>query len=132
MRHQHGRSLLADPDPTRPILFELLAVEYVQWPGRVEAETESWVALRLADHKLVARGTASGQTRRELFDLSSDPEELRDISAHAPSRLAELRVLLEDHVRRARDDAAPFEAGGEALIDEREREQLCALGYLCN
>jgi len=65
--------------------------------------------------------------REELYDLAGDPAETREISREQPDRLEELRAILQEHLERsaarAPEDAAPG-------IDEEERRQLKALGYL--
>jgi tetratricopeptide (TPR) repeat protein len=57
----------------------------------------------------------------ELYDLSNDPREERNLAASQPARLEELRVLLRGIARRA-----PIAPGAESA-DTRER--LRSLGY---
>ena len=81
------------------------------------------------DRRVTVRGV--------LFDLVADPEETRDLNEPQHSdedtrrRLAMLRVLLDDAVRRVEAQGSGDEEGGEAgRVDEATREQLRALGYV--
>ena len=74
-------------------------------------------------HKLV-RDLESG--REELYDLSADPGERRDLGPAEPERVRELGALLDDWIAANRPDR---ELRRLELSDE-EREHLKALGYL--
>jgi arylsulfatase A-like enzyme len=64
---------------------------------------------------------------RELFDLETDPDEQRDLSANAPEIRERLEGLLEDWMQARRSDVTrePFESR-----DEEGLERLRALGYI--
>jgi arylsulfatase A-like enzyme len=126
----HGRSLLVETDPERPLFFELLSSWYVKRAGRVISEASVFEAVRRGDHKLVAVKPHAAAERMELYDLRADPREQRDLSASEPALLAELASLLQAQRGRTRDDAARFQSGGEAELSESEAERLRALGYL--
>jgi len=105
-----GRSLLAPPDPARPVF----------------AETSRQARLRavvVGDEKLV-RDLSTGRDR--LFDLSEDPAERRDLASARPRRAAELGRLLDAWLARSgrRGPALP-----PVRVDAAERERLRALGY---
>jgi len=57
-----------------------------------------------------------GMERWELFDLSSDPSESRDLSEEAPEKLAELLRAWEDYVRE-NDVILPARDMGYGLVD---------------
>jgi len=65
----------------------------------------------------------------EVFDLASDPEELRNLVATAEGPPPEGRALLDE--LRALETADPFSHGGhtEGVIDNEARDALEALGY---
>jgi arylsulfatase A-like enzyme len=60
--------------------------------------------------------------RLELYDLASDPGELRDVAAEHPERVAELRPALDAWLARG-------EQGETLELDADEAERLRALGY---
>jgi arylsulfatase A-like enzyme len=113
--HVQGRSfapLLAGEDiPPRPL--------YSEWTARGVR------ALHLGDWKYVDR-----RVRQELYDLSADPDEHRDLLRRRPDVAERLRA---DTERMSRATAALGEALGERErfdLDPRTRDQLEALGYL--
>jgi len=70
-------------------------------------------------------GDDDGMVR--LFDLDSDPGEQRDLAESQPDEAARLKVLVNGYLARPPVDwGAPL----EVEIDELERGQLRALGYL--
>jgi len=89
---------------------------------RPEAHTDR-VAVVAEGHKLIRSWTGSGE-RDELYDLRSDPGELRDL---APSGHLELRSLQSILDARLQAATAVVE---EAELDEDEIESLRALGYV--
>jgi arylsulfatase A-like enzyme len=108
-----GRDLLAGAPPDRVILVEN--------SGRYE---EKYFGLRGASEKYLRR---EGDGREELYDLSADPGELRDLSAERPDRTRALREQLERRLAELADDArAPLEPGDD---DAETLERLRALGY---
>jgi arylsulfatase A-like enzyme len=65
--------------------------------------------------------------RDELYDLRSDPREMRDVKAKSPKALERLRKELETW-RKATDAPAPAAVG--APPTEPQKERLRALGYV--
>jgi arylsulfatase A-like enzyme len=63
--------------------------------------------------------------RRELYDLASDPRELRNRADEQPERTAELRARL--HAWRA---AHPRPGGEAPALSDDDRARLRALGYV--
>ena len=104
-----GSSLLAEPDPSRPIFFETLRLRKLR--GVVHR-----------DHKLIV-DLETGDVR--LFDLARDPGEQTDLSRERPEQVEALRRLVD-----------AWGGGGSAAPNERlelsdeERERLESLGYL--
>jgi arylsulfatase A-like enzyme len=78
--------------------------------------------IRTAEWKLVHVPTPGGGEDR-LYDLRSDPGEMNDVAAAHPRVLAKFRAQLE--VLRGLD---PVDEP-EAELDERQRQNLRALGY---
>ena len=126
----HGRSLLAPPDPDRPIFFELLSSWYVQQGSETTAQIEDWAGVRVGDRKLLVRRDGPPGAEEAYYDLAADPGEQRDVAASRPAERAELAARLAEQQRRSEADAQAFEAGGTAELEVEAREQLCALGYL--
>ena len=62
---------------------------------------------------------------RELYDLSADPAETKNLAEALPDVTTELATLLDDFERRHPD----AEREPELQIDEATRERLRALGY---
>ncbi|MBW1686515.1 MAG: sulfatase-like hydrolase/transferase, partial [Deltaproteobacteria bacterium] len=62
----------------------------------------------------------------ELYDVASDPQELRNLAAEQPERVAQLRTHLEQLLGAAQ--ASPGDA--EAEMDPETLAQLRALGYV--
>jgi len=83
----------------------------------------NWLrAVRRGSHKLIIN-TKLGT--RELYDLSADPAETKNLAEALPDITRKLAVLLDDFERRHPDpDREP-----EFEIDEATRERLRALGY---
>jgi len=124
----HGRSLLAPPDPQRPIFFELLSSWYVQQGDKTVEEIEDWAGVRLSDGKLLIRRDDPGTVA--YYDLAEDPGEQENRAGTAPRAVSELVGHLTEEQRRWESDAALFEPGGSAALDREASAQLCALGYL--
>jgi len=126
----HGRSLLAPPDPERPIFFELLSSWYVQRGSRTTAEVEDWAGIRVGDAKMLVRRDDPEGLAAAYYDLVSDPGEQHNLAASRPDEWAALASRLADQQRRAEADAQGFEPGGAAELDHEASARLCALGYL--
>jgi hypothetical protein len=63
-----------------------------------------------------------------LYDLETDPQETRDVSAEHPEIYEGLLKLLETLMKGNMALSAGYQAG-EAEIDDELRQQLEALGY---
>lgn len=81
-------------------------------------------ALRSGNWKLVHRG---GEKRYELYDLTFDPRERRDLSRNNPERLAELEAELSFWVREARSIRR---SAGRTELDATLRDDLTGVGYV--
>lgn len=69
--------------------------------------------------------TGRGRSLRQLFDLESDPHELRNVVDEYPEKAASLESLVDSHVaRERRDDEVSEEA------EKRMTQRLQELGYL--
>ena len=96
----------------RPIVLET---------HRPEAE-EDLVGLVWNGLKLIRRPV--GTPRVELYDLTADPRELRDLARAKPADVADLEAILDRELSKARERAA------SADLSDEEKAQLRALGYL--
>ncbi|MEC8424739.1 MAG: hypothetical protein VX000_13240, partial [Myxococcota bacterium] len=83
------------------------------WKNLHKAQT-----VREGDLKLIA---TPFQDRLELYDLSSDPGELRNLVAERPGEASRLAALLEEWRGGAVDIAVP---------DAENMERIRALGYI--
>ena len=75
----------------------------------------------------------AGSLPVHLYDLGVDPDELSNIAATGPTRVAKLRKLLRDHRLRSQalyEAFGPSTETGEVVLSESERERLRAFGYL--
>lgn len=89
--------------------------------SRLPLEQYGWSALsgvRTSRWKLITG------VEPELYDLESDPRELRDLASEQEDRVGELRGLL-----RALAESGP-DVAQEIDLDDATREQLESLGYL--
>ncbi|HYN65128.1 MAG TPA: sulfatase-like hydrolase/transferase, partial [Candidatus Limnocylindrales bacterium] len=82
----------------------------------------------VGDDKLVRlpRDAGTGKVAHQLFDLASDPDELRDISADHAGCVAKLSAQLDEWLRL-------YPVGEEVVaptLSPERREQLQALGYI--
>jgi choline-sulfatase len=93
---------------------------YADFPKRA-AEGEELVSIRRGRWKLLAR-----PDRVSLFNLRSDPAELRDLAAEHPDVVAELQAVIEEV--RNRGSAVQEDHAGSA--SEEHVENLRALGYV--
>ena len=109
-----GRSL-------RPAVMGKPMVDAPTYAESVYAEREfGWAplfALRTASYKLIEA------PRPELYDLSADPAEARNLMAREPARAEDLRARLKAALARPARSAA-------AQVDAVTAERLAALGYL--
>jgi arylsulfatase A-like enzyme/Flp pilus assembly protein TadD len=65
--------------------------------------------------------------RRELYDLEVDRNEIHDVAASSPKRVAVLRAVLDEMV--VEDDLEQQNLGNE-IIDDQALRQLRSLGYI--
>jgi Flp pilus assembly protein TadD len=69
--------------------------------------------------------------RPELYDLASDPGELRNLAASSPAEMKQLREALPAAAMGAGGArGAPAPAPSPAKVDDEERERLASLGYV--
>ncbi len=128
--HQ-GMSLLEEPDPVRPIFFDLLETWYGGKSGRQSAPTTTtrWYAVRRGPYKLI---DVPSRSRRELYYVSADPGERRDLSDQ-PSRhelVEELAVLIDEYRQAGRAFTDRFSRGEKAEPSDEDLERLKSLGYI--
>jgi arylsulfatase A-like enzyme len=115
-----GQSLLPivrgeeSPVPARPVYSE------VDFGGRFAR------SLREGDLKVI-RAQSGGTARELVFDLGSDPREMRDLREGGAAWFGPMLARLEEFRTIAARDAV---AGETVTIDEATREKLRALGYL--
>lgn len=67
-------------------------------------------------------------TEYELYDLATDPDEMRNLAEEHPEVVEELRTVLFDWI--ANTGAKDFREQSEVPIDAATEENLRALGYL--
>jgi arylsulfatase A-like enzyme len=86
---------------------------------------DKFYGVRTSRWKYLMKESDGGE---ELYDLREDPGELRNVAGGEPERLAELREICAESLRRARDRAVPPSSG---IPDDPETlERLKSLGYL--
>ncbi|MCP4663562.1 MAG: sulfatase-like hydrolase/transferase [bacterium] len=112
--HLRGRDLLAAAALEPVPIFSYL---HLDGPARVSVRDGRW--------KLILRYDGGRFYRSRLYDLASDPAEQHDLAGDRPVRAGYLasamrRLLEADHVL----------ASEEAIVDERIRKDLQALGYV--
>ncbi|MEE9562663.1 MAG: sulfatase [Thermoanaerobaculia bacterium] len=95
----------------------------------VVAERNNSMALFSGPYKYYKRERWGGTTG-ELYDLSTDPTEQRDISLENPEVFRRLRSRLEEVERDLRLRALDHEQPESEHLTEDEKERLRALGYL--
>ena len=66
----------------------------------------------------------------QLFDLSSDPGEQRNLAGAEPARVEELRALLRDEVARGLRWGNEYGPAGELELSASDLERLRGLGYV--
>ncbi len=113
-----GISLLSagrDPRSPRPLLAETFPPES-PW----HRQAVLWKELKLIRTLHQGGGTV------ELYRLSEDPEELKDLSAQNPPAVAELLLLLAKH-----ENVQPMAPSPrKPRLSDEERARLRSLGYL--
>ena len=118
-----GRDALAPDAAPRPILSQDTGRERAQ-AHRVALTAGRWKYFRIAE--------LDGRVRDALYDLASDPYELRDVADDHADRVAALRRLTEAELaaERARGEALRNGLPPETRpLDPEIARQLEALGY---
>jgi arylsulfatase A-like enzyme len=115
----------------------LLPKEIAQSPENIPDWKEKWEAQAISAKqrfvlanpwKLVLSPHPEGD-RRELFDLSTDPGEARNIAFERPEIADELESTLR---RWMAQSATRSSTAGTRLLDEETLERMEALGYIGN
>jgi arylsulfatase A-like enzyme len=88
-----------------------------------QMQNESLYSISDGQWKLILHREHSRDKRLELFDLQSDPHELRDLSEKHPEIAIRLRSHLEGMQAIMADPPRP-------TIDEETRRRLKSLGYV--
>jgi len=86
-------------------------------------------AVRTPSWKLITAnpGNPRGLAPEELYDLSSDPGETRELSGRDRGKLEEMRAALGAKYLEAKAFAG---AGADTEVDDVTKDRLKALGYL--
>ena len=113
-----------------PFFQELVTTFYGRGSsGRTEKKSEPWWAVRRGPYKLIS---VPARRTNLLYDVSSDPRELRQIETRGSDVMEELLGLLGPWQSEMRAFASRHEEGGEAELTGEEVDRLRALGYLSN
>ena len=115
----HGRSLVPliegrEDWPDRPLYAETLSPRLSHGWGELRS-------LTYEDRKY------SHGPQRELFDLASDPREIRNLATSEPQNAKRYQLLLQEFLARHRSEDA---ADSVQEVDASTRERLAAMGYL--
>jgi arylsulfatase len=119
-----GRDALAPSfAPARPVYSEETVIIAGSDPRRYTLTGDEWKYYR------IGRG-ARGE--EQLFDLRSDPFELRNVAAEQPEVAATLRRMLQETIMRQSDRGAAISAASDQpkTADSTTIEQLRSLGYI--
>ena len=119
-----GRSLLplihGDPLPEMPAFIETC---------QNSREPSSFYGLRHEGFKY-AFDARDPNVPQELYDLSADPEETRNLAQTMPQKAAEMRHLIEQHVAQAESDAVDMTDEMSELEMAGLADHLRKLGYV--
>lgn len=107
------------PPPAQPVYF---STHRGNLPGG--RDLRHLVGLRVGDHVVHVHAT-DGSEVLGLYDLATDPDELRDLGGERPGLAQTLSARALELAREQQARAPRGRAGGEATL-----EQLRALGYL--
>jgi arylsulfatase A-like enzyme len=91
---------------------------------------DGWSAIREGHWKLVRRDRSGEASRRELYQLSEDPGETKDVSRVEHDRADALEARLLQHRADSERFRAGFGAAETVAPDDEALERLRALGYL--
>jgi choline-sulfatase len=117
-----GLSLLeVEPSKLRPAYSETF---YENWPERAK-DGDELTSMRLSGWKLLV-----GPDREELYDLETDPAEIRDVSGDHPGQIDRLRQELRELSLRWPEDLRPQELELSEEETEGHLERLRSLGYV--
>lgn len=98
--------------------------------GRAELPSRPAVAVAKGSYRFIlqlAPTAARDQRVESLFDASTDPEERKNVLSEHPEVAEELRGLADGYLEKKPPEWASAPVSVE--VDEREAEQLRALGY---
>jgi arylsulfatase A-like enzyme len=125
----HGLSLLAPPPAGRTIFHELLVTRSTPRADGtgLDTRTEQWYAAQDGTLKLL---TVPERGLTELYRLSDDPRETRNLAAAEPLAVTRLQQTLDAWQAAMERCAQSFQKGGLAELSSAEVERLRALGYL--
>ena len=124
--HMQGRSLLPliesrDDQPDPPIVSS-----YAR-EGRLALQQGSW---KLVEERPPGADADAAATRRELYDLETDPEEQRDVATQHAERADALSRQVADLDRAARRFYETRPPGAPTRPDADTTSELRALGYV--
>lgn len=125
------RGAPAPPADDRPLFSEAWAERAYRAHG-FDVVLQPTLALQLGDWKLIRSRAGSDDFRYELYDLSRDPRETRDLHRERPEQTARLAGMLERYqsaVGELHDRLAESPAAAPDVDPDLE-EKLRALGYL--
>jgi arylsulfatase A-like enzyme len=114
-----GQSLLAPREGLKEALFALTKATTPQHGVHQESVIVGGYKL-IVDH---ARGL------EHLYHVTADPQELHDLAADQPERVAALKALLAEHATACATKRDPGIVPEVVGISEEEQERLKALGY---
>jgi arylsulfatase A-like enzyme len=92
--------------------------------GRTRAPPRPLVTVTSAGHRLIYH--PSDPERAELYQLSRDPTERRNIAAEKPEMVTRLRARVDDYLASR---PAPWGEAPSVELDDMMLNQLRALGY---
>ncbi|MBW2416120.1 MAG: sulfatase [Deltaproteobacteria bacterium] len=126
LEHAQGRSLLpADQIAPRPVFAEWRSFDLAR-ANHPAMPSEFIVSVRDGRYAYIHDLFAPGSS--QLFELSSDPDESRNVFASLPQESARMQELLTEHARDRLPDGRFSTAG--ISVDRDSLEMLRALGYL--
>jgi arylsulfatase A-like enzyme len=114
-----GRSLLTDRAESQPVY----STTYGDSP-RMKIHTS---AVIVGSSKLIVN---SRRDAPELYNLAADPQERRDLAATYPEKVAEMRRLLEEHLRENLRHRKAVGLPQTVSLPRELQEQLEAIGYV--
>ena len=119
----------SDPGPDRPLLAELRTKRRRSKGRSGEQDRQGPRLLKAIVHgrwKLIR----DAPDRYRLFDIDSDPLEMRDLSESEPERTAQLAEALRDMIAASKQIATDIRSTTSLELSEEEIEKLRDLGYI--